>query len=277
MTPGSIAVVGSANMDMVGYVSCLPAAGETVLAERTSRRPGGKGANQAVAAARLGLETSFVGAVGADQFGEELLEALRRDGVEVSGVRTVEEMTGLASIVIDATGESVIIVSPGANSSASLEGVDLSSFDAVLCQLEIPLELAEEAASKTTGLFCLNASPMRKLSPELLERCDLVVVNEPEYEASNGQLDKCPRVVLTLGAKGAVLLQAGQEVARSKSPEVDAVDGVGAGDAFVAALVAGLIDGLSEPAALERACRAGSLAVSRQGTQDALPYLSELD
>lgn len=277
MSSGSIAVVGSANMDLVGYVSDLPGAGETVLAERTSRRPGGKGANQAVAAARLGLRASFVGAVGTDQFGEEVLGALRSDGVDVSAVRQVPEMTGVASIVVDSKGESIIIVSPGANSQASVKGVDLSVFDAVLCQLEIPLEVAEEAAEASAGLFCLNASPMRPLTPRLLEGCDLVVVNQPEYEASGAQLDGCPRVAVTLGAKGAIMLAHGKEVARSESPQVEAVDGVGAGDAFVAALLAGLLQGLGEEEALDRACRAGALAVSRSGTQEALPYAAELD
>jgi ribokinase len=238
---------------------------------------GGKGANQAVAAARLGQRVRIAAAVGADASGDRLVEVLRAEGVDVSGVQRVSgRPTGTALIVVDQAGENTIVVNPGANAVLSLEGVDLSAPDALLCQLEVPVSVVAEAAERARGLFCLNASPMAPLPERLLRRCDLVIVNESEYKAADGQLDGCGLVAVTRGAEGAVLLSQGGEVARSDSPKVTAVDTAGAGDAFAGAMVAGLLHGMSPAAALARACRAGSVAATRTGAQASLPYAREL-
>lgn len=238
---------------------------------------GGKGANQAVAAARLGLQVGLVGAVGVDAYGDRLVAALTGEGVDVAAVRRSDSPTGVALIVVDDAGENTIVVAPGANADVSLEGVDLRAPDAVLCQLEIPLAVVERAAGDTAGLFCLNASPMADLTPSLLDRCDLVVVNQSEYDAAPAGLGSCDLLALTLGADGAVLLRHGREVARSASPRVREVDATGAGDAFAAALVHGLVTGVPDEVALRRACRAGAVAVSRPGAQSSLPRIEELE
>lgn len=277
VAPPSLLVVGSANMDLVVRTPRLPAAGETVLGKDFVVGNGGKGANQAVAAARLGLRVSVVGAVGKDAYGDQLIAALSSEGVDVSAVQRSTVPTGVALIVLDDTGENTIVVNPGANATVSLDGVDLRGADALLCQLEVPLPVVAQAARDSTGLFCLNASPMTELPPALLTDCDLAIVNQSEYDAAPPALRNAALLALTLGPDGAVLLRRGHEVARSASPTVPEVDATGAGDAFAAALVHGLLHDLPPELALQRACRAGALAVSRLGAQPSLPYLQELD
>ncbi len=262
-----ITVVGSANVDLVAWCERLPRPGETVTDARLERFPGGKGANQAVAAARLGARVRFVGRVGRDDL---VLRSLEREGVDVTGVVRDEGESGAAMIVVDASGENVIVVAPGANQRLVPEDVRVGEADAVICQMEIPSE-AIAAAAKGARFFCLNAAPARgplDLSP------DLLVVNRYEYEA----VGPVPGLVaLTLGAEGAVLLEGGTEVARARAPRVKAVDGTAAGDAFCAALVVGLLERREREAALERACVAGALAASRRGAQPSLPTAAELD
>jgi ribokinase len=272
-----LTVVGSINLDLFVRTTRLPQPGETVLGNGFTQAGGGKGANQAVAAARLGLSVRLVAAVGEDAYGNQLVDDLAREGVDVSCVRRLSgSQTGTALIVVDQVGENTIVVSPGANLQLSLDGIELADPDAVLCQLEVPVEVVARAAQRSRGLFCLNASPMTDLPGELVSRCDLVIVNESEYKSAGGQLDGCRLVALTQGASGAVLLRQGSEIARAKSPSVDAVDTVGAGDAFAAAMVAGLITHGDPVAALELACRAGALAVTRNGAQASLPFKEEL-
>ncbi|HWF74659.1 MAG TPA: PfkB family carbohydrate kinase [Solirubrobacteraceae bacterium] len=263
----SITVVGSANIDLVAKCERLPRAGETVADAEFARVPGGKGANQAVAAARLGARARFVGRIGRDDL---VLRALERESVDVSGVVGDEGESGVALIVVDSDGENMIVVAPGANWRLSPEDVEVGDADAVLCQLETPWSVVHAAAA--SGRFlCLNASPARgplELAP------DLLVVNTYEYE-SVGDYDGL--VALTLGAEGAALLEGGHEVARARPPRVVAVDGTGAGDAFCAALVVGLLAGRSREAALTWACAAGALAASRPGAQPSLPFASEVD
>jgi ribokinase len=264
----ALTVVGSANLDLVARVERLPRPGETLTGADFFTAPGGKGANQAVAAARLGARVRFVGAVGRDSFAEEVLSGLREAGCQLD-VAEVDAPTGVAVIYVDATGENTIVVAPGANGSvepAEVEG-------AVLCQLEIPFAVVEAAAS-TSSFFCLNAAPARPVPAELVRRADLVVVNRYELEA----LPETPRfAALTLGAEGAVLLEDGEEVARAEPPQVDAVDGTAAGDAFTACLVVSLLEGRPREEALVRACRAGALAASRPGAQPSLPTADEVD
>ena len=264
----SVTVVGSANLDLVARCERLPQAGETVTGASFERVPGGKGANQAVAAARLGAAVRFVGCVGADAFADEALAALRGAGVELA-VERADAPTGVALILVDAAGENQIVVAPGAN--ARLRPADVSG--AVLCQLEIPLEVVH-AAAEQAEFFCLNAAPAASIPAELVARCDLVVVNRYELEA----LPATPRLVaLTLGADGAVLLEDGEEVERAAPPRVEAVDGTAAGDAFTACLVVSLLEGRERAEALRRACAAGAIAASRPGAQPSLPTAAEVD
>ena len=262
-----ITVVGSANIDLVARCERLPQAGETIGDAVLERIPGGKGANQAVAAARLGAAVRFVGRIGSDDL---VLRSLQSEGVDVRGVSRDDGESGVALILVDAGGENVIVVAPGANARLAADQIDVGEADAVICQQEIP-QPAIEAAAGAAEFFCLNAAPARgalALSP------DLLVVNRYEYERV-GPYDGL--VALTLGADGAILLEHGNEHARATPPPVNVVDGTAAGDAFCAALVVGLVDGLDRTQALTRACAAGAIAASRPGAQPSLPTAAEID
>jgi ribokinase len=262
-----ITVVGSANIDLVARCERLPRPGETVTDAVFERVPGGKGANQAVAAARLGASVRFIGRVGRDEL---VLRSLEREGVDTSGVVREEGEGGVALILVEASGENVIVVAPGANRRLEPGDVEVGDADAVICQQEIPPS-AVSAAAAGARFFCLNAAPARG---PLQSQPDLLVVNRYEYDAVGpyGGL-----VALTLGAAGAVLIEAGEEVARAQPPRVDGVDGTAAGDAFCAALVVSLLEGRERAAALTRACAAGALAASRPGAQPSLPTAREVD
>ncbi|HUP33439.1 MAG TPA: ribokinase [Gaiellaceae bacterium] len=260
----SITVVGSVNLDLVARVERLPRAGETVTDAAFARVKGGKGANQAVACARLGADVTLVCAVGTDSFAEEALPAEERLRIEA---KRVDAPTGVALILVDAAGENQIAVAPGAN--AELGEVELAPGDAVLCQLEVP-DAAVVSAWEQAELFCLNAAPARPVGVD----ADLTVVNRYELEllARRDGL-----VAVTLGAEGAVLLEDGEEVARAEPPPVEAVDGTGAGDAFTACLLVSWLEGRDPEEALRRACAAGALAASRFGAQPSLPTAAEVD
>jgi len=266
VTAPRIAVVGSINLDLVARCERLPRPGETVTGATFARYPGGKGANQAVAAARLGADVRMVGCVGRDAFAADALAGLHEAGVELD-VREVEEPTGVALILVAADGENQIAVAPGANTLVG--GFDVSGADAVLCQLEIPDSAVAEAARQARFL-CLNAAPARPLAVEP----DLLVVNRYELEALG---ERRGLVALTLGAEGAVLLENGREVERATPPPVTAVDGTAAGDAFTACLLVSHLQGRPWDEALRRACAAGAIAASRAGAQPSLPTSAEVD
>ncbi|HEX5028740.1 MAG TPA: ribokinase [Gaiellaceae bacterium] len=266
MTP-RIAVVGSINLDLVARCARLPRPGETVTDATFARFPGGKGANQAVACARLGAEVTMIGAVGRDAHADEALVGLREAGVALDLVES-DEPTGIALIVVDAEGETQIVVAPGAN--GRLADVSLPEHDAVLCQLEIPDAAVEDAWEACSGVFCLNAAPARRVEVDP----DLTVVNRYELETLSR---RDGLVALTLGVEGAVLLEDGEEIARAAPPAVDAVDGTAAGDAFTACLLVSLLEERSYDEALVRACAAGALAASRPGAQPSLPTAAEVD
>jgi ribokinase len=268
----SIAVVGSINLDLVARCERLPRPGETLTDATFERVPGGKGANQALAAARLGAGVSLYGAVGHDPFADEALALLAEGGVALDGVARVDDPTGVALILVGADGENQIVVAPGANGTAGAPA-GLDRADAVLCQLEIPVEIVAGAAVGARFL-CLNAAPARSLPAKLLAEVDLLVVNRYELEAV-GRFDGL--TALTLGVEGAVLLEGGEEVARAAPPKVNAVDGTGAGDAFTACLLVSLLEGRNRAEALTRACAAGALAASRAGAQPSLPTAAEVD
>ena len=264
-----ITVVGSANIDHVARCVRLPRPGETLTDAEFERVPGGKGANQAVAAARLGAAVKFIGRIGRDDL---VLRSLDREGIDTSGVTRDDGETGVALILVDDSGENVIVVAPGANRRLSADDVDVGEADAVISQLEIPFE-AVAAAAAQARFFCLNAAPARG-HIELEPQPDLLIVNRYEYEqVTPGE----GLVALTLGAEGAVLLENGREVARAGPPAVTAVDGTAAGDAFCAALVVSLLEGRERGPALKRACAAGALAASRPGAQPSLPTAAEVD
>jgi ribokinase len=262
-----IAVVGSINLDLVARCERLPRPGETVTGATFSRYPGGKGANQAVACARLGATVTLIGAIGTDLLADEALAELRAADVALHLTRS-ESPTGIAVILVDEAGETEIVVAPGAN--ADLGEVTLPQHDAVLCQLEIPDAALEAAWEACSGLFCLNAAPARtvRIDP------DLTVVNRFELETL---IRREGLVAVTLGAEGAVLLEDAEEVARAEPPEVEAVDGTAAGDAFTACLLVSLLEERSYDDALRRACAAGALAASRHGAQPSLPTADEVD
>ncbi len=273
-----VVVVGSVNLDLVARVDRLPAGGDTVTAGDYQRVPGGKGANQALAARRLGADVALLAAVGADEAAGEALALLAADGVDLSGVRRVDGPTGVALITVDGAGENTIVVVPGANARLAVDGAELAGADAVLCQLEVPGQTVAAAAAATPpgALFCLNAAPPTAVPAAVLDRADLVVANRAEFAAVDG-LDRARLVAVTAGADGAVLRSGGREVARAAAPAVTAVDGTGAGDAFTGALVVGLLAGLDQDAALRRACLAGAAAASRPGAQPSLPRPADLD
>jgi ribokinase len=265
LAPPSVTVVGSVNLDLVARCERLPRPGATVTNATFARIRGGKGANQAVAAARLGAQVRLVCCVGRDAFAEEALPV--EDGLTVEAAR-VDAPTGVAVILVDGAGENQIVVAPGAN--AELGEVDVGEADAVLCQLEVPDEAVESAWHGATGLFCLNAAPARPVAVDP----DLTVVNRYELETLTR---RDGLVALTLGAEGAVLLEDGDEVARAEPPRVEAVDGTAAGDAFTACLLVSLLEGRGHAEALRRACAAGALAASRFGAQPSLPTAAEVD
>jgi ribokinase len=258
-----LTVVGSINLDLVTRVERLPRPGETLSGATLERVPGGKGANQAVAAARLGAIVRMVGCVGSDPYAEEALAGLREAGVQLE-VSTVDAPTGVAIILVDDDGENVIVVVPGAN--AHVDGFTVDGN--VLCQLEIPDEAVQQARAQAEWL-CVNAAPARPLVVE----ADLVVANSYEAEVVGEQ----PLLAVTLGEEGAVLLDHGKEIARARPPRVVAVDGTAAGDAFTACLAVSLLEGREPEEALRRACAAGALAVTQLGAQPSLPGADDVD
>ncbi|WES63496.1 ribokinase [Microbacter sp. GSS18] len=270
---GPLCVVGSVNVDVTASVLDLPAPGETVRGLSLARGPGGKGANQAVAAARLGARVRMVGAVGDDADGGDLVAALRAAGVDASAVRVVGAPTGMALITVDASGENTIVVSAGAN-DAVVADVPFDEAEAVLAQQEIPGEVVAALAERVRGFFALNAAPARDLAPAVIARADLIIVNDSEL-AAQPELGAARLVVVTHGARGATLRRAGVEVASAPSPSVEAVSAVGAGDAFCAAITLALHAGWPDEDALRAACAVGADAVTHPSAQPPLRPLGE--
>ena len=268
----AVTVVGSINLDLIATAERLPTAGETIGGAVLSEQPGGKGANQAAAAARLGGSARMVGAVGDDAQGQRMLEALAAAGVDTADVAVLPEPTGTALIVVDRDGENQIVVCPGANSQLSLDRVEFDPEETVLCQLEVGLPVVLEAARRHSGYFVLNAAPAMDLPAELLERCDVVIVNESEY-ALVPALASAKLVAVTYGGDGSAMFEHGRKVAEASSVAVAVVNTVGAGDAFCAALVLALRQGLDYAQALAVANSVGADAVSDPSSQPDLAQL----
>jgi ribokinase len=257
-----LTVIGSINLDFVARMERLPRPGETVPARQFERFPGGKGANQAVAAARMGAIVKMVGAVGDDPLADEALAGLVEAGVELEVERSGQ--TGVALIYVDMQGENEIAVFAGANGTLSPREAE----GAVLSQLEVSDEVVYAAAAKA-DFFALNASPARVLELEP----DLLIVNRFEHElVKRGKL-----VAVTYGEEGAVLFEDGKQVAGSASPRIVPVDGTGAGDAFAACLVVSLLEGRSHEESLQRACKAGAYAAATIGAQRSLPFAAQIE
>ena len=292
---GTVVVVGSANVDLVVDVPRHPAGGETILGGDLRRTPGGKGANQAVAAARAGVaDTTFVGALGRDESAELLLASLGGAGVRTDTVDRVDAPTGTALITVSPDGENAIVVAPGANSRVRVGAAQarrIAAADVVLAQLEIPLDTVIAAARERRdgALFVLNAAPSRDLPGALWDQVDVLVVNEHEAADLAGTAGtpedlaaalqaRVPAVVVTLGAAGSLVARRGGEPVRVPAAEVAAVDTTGAGDTYCGVLAAALAG--SGLAGLVRAARlagaAGALAVTRPGAQDAVPDAADV-
>lgn len=283
MSAHRVVVVGSINMDLVTSTPRLPAPGETILGTSFSTTPGGKGSNQAIAAAKAGAEVAFVGAVGDDTFALDLRQALVDAEVDAERLREVSGPSGIAAITVDGDGQNSIIVVPGANARVTALTADeldaVANADVLLCQLEIPIETVTAAARHATRsgtTVILNPSPAQTLPPELLESVDVLIVNETEErQLGEDTLAAVAHVVTTLGAAGARYRGPDAERLAADSPTVDAVDTTGAGDAFAGALASAWSHGPRE--ALTFACAAGALAATRPGASAASPTRSEID
>jgi ribokinase len=269
-----IAVVGSINADLVVQMPKLPGRGETVSSAEPAWFPGGKGANQAVAAARMGGNVSMFGAIGADEPGQMCLSALKQSGVNVDAVVTALCPTSTALVMVEHSGENQIVVADGANQHASFDAAQISAADAVIVQFEIPESVIVEVGKAAKGIFCVNAAPVRELSDELASLIDVLIVNEHEF-AQLGE-PKSGLVIVTAGAKEVVAYQNGEIVAKSQPPKVEALDTVGAGDTFVGAFVVAYASGKTVPDALDLACAASALSTLKLGAQSGMPTASEV-
>lgn len=296
-----IVVLGGINMDLVGMTERMPAPGETVFGQSFHTAPGGKGANQAVAAARLGAEVRMVGRVGQDEFGPVLLDGMRREGIDISGVASdPNNSSGIAMILLDGRKENYIIAIYGANLASDHEQVKavesaLDGADALLLQLETPLEVAVESArlAKCKGVRVVwDPAPALEMGHDAYTLCDVLTPNQSEAEYLTGipvtDLDSAKRAsrqLVTEGVSACVLTMAGtgsyyatQDDEGFVPPfDVEVSDTVAAGDAFSAGLGVALAEGLSLPSSVRYASAAGALAVTKRGAQEAMPYRHEVD
>ena len=271
-----LSVLGSVNLDLIVQTRVLPKAGETVTGGIYTALPGGKGANVAVAAKRLGAETELIAAVGDDDYAAQALVNLDAEGVYLDAVTRVEAHTGLAFITVSEDGENQIAVASGANAAFAPSHLPKLCSDVLITQFEIPVAVIEAALEGYASFVAVNASPVRDGVEAILARADLIIVNEGEAAAFNLS-DHAGLVAVTLGAKGAELRRGGQVVATAMPPKVEVVDTTGAGDAFAAALTVALAEGQSEANALEFACAVGALTTTKLGTQTASPTRAEVD
>jgi ribokinase len=290
-----IVVVGSLNLDTTARVGRLPVAGETVLGTGHSTDTGGKGANQAVAAARLGRQVAMVGRVGNDDAGRRIGSVLADEGIDTHVTVDGTAPTGMAFITVDDLGENMIVVSPGANATVSIADIEraadlIANASVLLLQLEIPTEAVHHAAMLCRGTVILNPAPAAELPTGLLEAVDVLVPNRTELAVLTGagpgesaveiadQLDLLPIAsgIVTLGADGA-LVRYGGETTTVPAPRVDAIDATAAGDAFCAGLADAIVDGATPLEAARWAVRVGAVTATRPGAQAALPSRAEVE
>lgn len=300
-----IVIVGSLNMDLVVEVPHIPQPGETVLGKNFATIPGGKGANQAVAAARLGADVTMIGSVGDDAFGEQLLESARREGIDVSHIGMDDQAaTGVAMIAVDAAGQNSIAVASGANFQLTAQDVrqgwaQLTDIDLLVMPLETPLETIRAAvllAKESNARVVLNPAPAQKLPLDILRHVDVLVPNEPETAQLTGlpvetaeDAQKAAQyllaqgvgsVVLTLGSRGALVLDGAGPIpvfTHVAPYDVATVDTTAAGDAFVSALAVSLGEGASLVEATRFANACGALTVTKAGAQPSLPWRNDVE
>ncbi|MGW1651740.1 ribokinase [Streptomyces atratus] len=289
-----IAVLGSTNMDLVAYVARAPERGETVTGRELRTIPGGKGANQAVAAARAGGEVMMIGAVGDDEYGTLLRSNLEHAGVDTDLLHTAKGPSGTAHIVVDDMGCNSIVVIPGANGTVTAlgpgESAAIAGADLLLLQLELPLPAVMEGArvAHAQGVrTILTPSPVQPLPSELLDCIDLLIPNEHEAAELTGSADphaaaqillsQVPAVVVTLGSKGCLYAARGGEPILFPAPEVTAVDTTGAGDTFIGTLAVALGERRPVPESMAWASSAAALCVQRPGATTSMPYRSDID
>jgi len=297
----TIAVVGSSNMDLVVKSKRIPAKGETILGGDFIMVPGGKGANQAVAAAKLGARVFFITKLGDDIFGEQSLNNFRKEGVDTKYVlQTKEAPSGVALIMVDDEGNNIIVVAPGANHKLMPEDVkeaesDIASSGALVAQLEVPIETIEfaaELANKSKVPFILDPAPAQKLSPKLLNMVDVLTPNETEAriltdievkdqksaEAAAKKLLECgvKTIILTMGASG-YLLAGKEETEFVAAKKVTAADSTAAGDAFTGSLAVGLAQGQTLSEAASFANNVAAVSVTKMGAQPSMPTLQEVE
>jgi len=293
-----IVVFGSLNVDLVTAVERLPGAGETVMGPGYALHPGGKGANQALAARRAGAEVALVGAVGRDGFADIALSLLAAEGVDLSGVARVDAPTGAAFIAVDAEGSNQIVVAAGANalaSAASLGDRALGEADILLLQREVPeseCRLAASAMKQAGGRVVLNLAPAGVPDPDLLALVDVLIANEhealvlaqalgwsdtqPDAVAHRLDAERGIACIVTLGADGVVGWHGGVR-RRMEAPRVAVVDTVAAGDSFAGAFAAALSAGFGFSGALQRGLAAGSLACTKAGAQPSIPRSPDIE
>ncbi|WP_416877192.1 ribokinase [Litorimonas sp.] len=278
-TAPTLCVLGSINLDMVIQTAHLPRAGETVTQGKFHSTPGGKGANTALAAQRLGANVRLQAAVGDDPYAKEALSSLRKAGVNLKSVATIDnEATGVAFINVAEDGENQIAVASGANAAFSADHLSPVTEDAVLSQFEIPVPTLLAGLKGYKGFVSVNASPFTPDVTKVFERADLIIVNEGEYAAYQSELEGYPGLLaLTLGGEGAKLFKQGELIATAKPPKVDVIDTTGAGDAFAAALTVALAEGQTKMDALNFACTVGALATTKLGAQSAAPTRAEVE
>ena len=270
-----VVVVGSCNLDLVSTTTHLPSPGETVRAITYAEHAGGKGLNQAVACARMGARTAFIGCVGNDTAGTMLRELLNSEGIDTSQLVTVDAPTGRAFITVDASGENTIVIVAGANAHVGKTAITVPSSKVLLAQLEIPLDVVTQIfAQAQNAITVLNPAPAAEIPSELLSLCDIAVPNETESEAMGGTKyllgSGVNTVITTLGERGAEISDATSTTAVTRYP-VNAIDSVGAGDAFVGALCAELARGETIEHAARIASIAGALATTVHGATPSLP------
>ncbi|AZI57337.1 ribokinase [Nakamurella antarctica] len=283
-TAPAIAVVGSVNMDLVVTTDALPEPGETLLGNSFQTIPGGKGSNQAIAAAKAGGAVTFIGAVGSDGFAAELRSNLHAAGVDCSLLRTAPGPSGIAAIAVNKSAENTIVVVPGANfamtSLADSDTAAIASSAMLVCQLEIPMTtvVAAAQAAQTAGVpVLLNPSPMQNLSAELLAATTILIVNEGEAREIGSAADHVAHVIVTLGGAGARYRGPDGAAFQVPVPDIDPIDTTGAGDGFAGAFAVAWAEGQSPLQAVRFACCAGALATTVRGASTSSPLRADID
>ncbi|MFZ5968582.1 MAG: ribokinase [Bacillota bacterium] len=296
-----IMVIGSLNMDLVAKVEKMPRVGETIFGSTFKQIPGGKGANQAAAGARLGGCIRMLGSVGEDGFGDVLIQSLQKDGVNIDGIsRAKEAPTGTALIVVDGNGDNSIVVISGANFHITEQDIDfamdkMESCEIVVLQLEVPLNIVRYALKKAKALgkyTILNPAPAVALDQEIIENVDLLIPNETELEILSGvgihteedilqgariMMEKgVKELIVTLGERGCVYVS-DQTMKQYPAYKVHAVDTTAAGDSFTAAIAVGLSENKKIEEIIDFAMKVGALTVTKEGAQSSLPYRNEVE